>query len=345
MAKDYHQFEQRKRDHIDIVLGKPTQTTQYSGLDDFQLIHEALPDLNFEDISLSTRRFQEETSSPFLVSSMTAGHKGSIDINQVLMTACQETGWIMGVGSQRRELSDDSAAREWKGLIKKYPDVELLSNIGIAQLCQTPFDTIKRLIDSLSARGIIVHLNALQECIQPEGTPQFKGGLQALSQLVKESPVPVIVKETGCGFSKKTLQRLNNIGIAAVDVSGLGGTHWGRVEGYRAQENSMLATAAQTYARWGITTLNSILNAKSINPNFEIWGSGGVRNGLDAAKMLTLGATTVGLAKPLLTAALTGTDAVVHTMKTLEHELKIALFCTGSKNIAILQENHHGFNI
>lgn len=344
MTENYRNFEQRKQDHIDIVLTKNTQTTQLSDLDRVHLPHEALPDFNFADINLSSTRFEQVVSSPFLVSSMTAGHKNSININEVLVKACSRQGWIMGVGSQRRELSDPNAANEWLSMKQNYPTVPLLANLGIAQLCHTKLDAIARLIDNIDARGIIIHLNALQECIQPEGTPQFKGSLNALEHLIKNVSLPVIVKETGCGFSMSTLQRLNDIGVNAVDVSGLGGTHWGRVESYRAPTLSCQQQAGETFKHWGISSVQSIINAKTINPNFEIWGSGGVRSGLDAAKLIALGATTIGLAKPLLKAALNGVDEVVKTMQTFEYELKVALFCTGNINLQQLQESFYANN-
>lgn len=338
MDNDYNQFEQRKRDHIELALMPVNQSIELNPFDHFNLIHEALPDINFEDISIESTRLHQKVSKPFIVSSMTAGHANAVNINRRLIEACNQTGWAMGVGSQRRELTDHSAAFEWKSLRHDFPDVTLFSNLGIAQIINTPVSTIQRITDSLQASGLIIHCNPLQECIQPEGTTQFKGCWDALEKLVKQSSLPIIIKETGCGFSKKTLLRLNEAGVAAVDMSGLGGTHWGRIEGHRAIHDPIRHQAATTFRNWGINTIQSLLHAASIHPNFEIWGSGGVRQGLDAAKLFALGATTVGFAKPMLEAALLSTDHIISKMSAIEYELKTAMFCTGSQVLTDLKE-------
>ncbi len=338
MQNDYSQFEQRKRDHIELAMMPVNQSSELNPFDDLHLMHEALPDLNFNDLSIQSIRFNKPVEKPFLVSSMTAGHSNAININQHLIEACAQTGWAMGVGSQRRELTDNNAAFEWKPLRRDFPQVSVFSNLGIAQLIDTPIADIQRLIDALQAQALIVHCNPLQEAIQPEGTTQFKGCWEALAQLIKNLPVPVIVKETGCGFSKNTLSRLNDLGVAAVDVSGLGGTHWGRIEGHRAAHDPLKQKAAETFRNWGIDTVQSVKNAVAINPTFEIWGSGGVRHGLDAAKLFALGATTVGFAKPMLEAALESTEQVVAKMASVEYELKVAMFCTGSLILGDLKE-------
>ncbi len=336
MPSDYLQFEQRKQDHISLALSDDNQAVEAHGFDAIELLHEALPDLNFEDLDIRTTRLGCEVASPFMVASMTAGHERGVSINDHLMFACSETGWAMGVGSQRRELTDQNAVKEWEVLRRRYPNVVLFSNIGVAQLISTPQDQILRLTETLQASGLIVHCNPLQECIQPEGTPQFKGSWAALADLVRVSPLPVIVKETGCGFSQSTLSRLNDIGVSAVDVSGLGGTHWGRIEGKRALGHQQKVSI--TFRNWGIDTLRSVQFATELSPSFEIWGSGGVRHGLDAAKLLALGAKTVAFAKPMLEAAMISKEAVIEAMKCIEYELKVAMFCTGSAIVNDLKE-------
>lgn len=338
MQNDYSQFEQRKQDHIELALMPVNQSSELNPFDNFNLIHEALPDLNFADISIQSNRFNQLVEKPFLISSMTAGHSNAININYRLIEACAQSGWAMGVGSQRRELSDKNAALEWHSLRRDFPNVQLFSNLGIAQLINTPLKAVQQLIDSLQAQAIIIHCNPLQECIQPEGTTNFQGCWEALEQLVNISKVPVIVKETGCGFSKNTLVRLNNMGVAAVDVSGSGGTHWGRIEGHRAINDTLRHATAQSFRNWGIDTLTSVFNANAINPHYEIWGSGGVRHGLDAAKLFALGVNTVGFAKPMLEAALESTQSIINKMNIIEYELKTAMFCTGSKILDDLKE-------
>jgi isopentenyl-diphosphate delta-isomerase len=267
---------------------------------------------------------------------MTAGHEHGREINMALARLSDRRQILMGVGSQRRELNDTNAAEEWTQVRKVAPKARLLGNIGIAQLIKTPLDAIRRLVDATEAVALFVHVNPLQEVLQPEGTTDFKNSLQAIENLVKFAEVPVIVKEVGCGFSTSTLKRLEGTGIAAVDVAGKGGTHWGRVEGYRSEETEMLYHAAQTYANWGISTVESLLNAEEARVSYEVWASGGVRTGLDVAKLCALGAKKVGIAKPFLEAALQGDDALENLLNRLETELKIALFCTGSKTIAEL---------
>lgn len=338
MPGDHRPFEKRKQDHIELALMDVNQADECNAFDRMTLMHEALPDLDFADIDQASTRFGQQVAKPFIVGSMTAGHRDAQAINRHLMAACAQMGWAMGVGSQRRELTDQHAATAWQPLRQDFADVSLFSNIGIAQLIATPLSQIQGLIDSLQADALIIHCNPLQECIQPEGTPAFKGCWQALSDLVKALPLPVVVKETGCGFSQPTLRRLDDIGVSAVDVSGLGGTHWGRIEGHRAVDEPMRHQASATFRNWGIDTVQSVHAAASFPSTFEIWGSGGVRNGLDAAKLFALGASTVSFAKPMLQAALQSTEHVLAVMASIEYELKVAMFCTGSRVLAELKE-------
>jgi isopentenyl-diphosphate delta-isomerase len=338
MTNDYSQFEQRKRDHIELALMPANQSSELNVFDDYDLIHEAMPDLNFAEISIQSSRFKHRVEKPFIISSMTAGHAQAVNINHRLIEACSQSNWAMGVGSQRRELTDPGAASEWETLRAAFPGVTLFSNLGLAQIINTPISAIERLIDVLQAEALIIHCNPLQESIQPEGTPDFKGCWDALKQLTQTLSTPVIIKETGCGFSRATLYRLNDMGISAVDVSGTGGTHWGRIEGHRAAQGSLRQQTATTFRNWGIDTVESVQNAVAIKPDFEIWGSGGVRHGLDAAKLFALGATTVGFAKPMLEAALQSTEHVAQKMALIEYELKTAMFCTGSLVLSDLQE-------
>lgn len=338
MDNELRQFEQRKQEHIELSLLSANQATECNSFDQYSLMHEAIPDLDFDEISIQTERFGQRVAKPFIVSSMTAGHKDAGSINHHLMAACAVSGWAMGVGSQRRELFAAHLPNEWQSLRKLFPEVCLFSNIGLAQIITGCVDDIKRLTANLQAQALIVHCNPLQELIQPEGTPHFKGAWQALEALVKALELPVVVKETGCGFSQKTLKRLNEIGVLAVDVSGLGGTHWGRIEGGRAGANQMHVNAASTFRNWGIETPVAVQNAISLSPQFEVWGSGGVRHGLDAAKLFALGATTIGFAKAMLVPALESEAAVLSVMNTIEYELKIAMMCTGSRTLAHLKE-------
>ena len=337
MTESSSQFEQRKKDHIRIALDPRVQATGGTGLDQIELLHEALPEINFSDISLKTQFLKYQLNAPIFISSMTAGHVDSVDLNLRLARAAQARGWAMGVGSQRKELTDPAAMLEWKKLRQECPRAVLIGNIGITQLIQTPISDIQKLVDNLQASALFVHTNPLQECLQPEGTPQFKGGLVALKHLCEKLNVPVILKEVGCGFNPRTIERLKDTGIYALDVSGFGGTHWGRLEGFRSSQNDKLSQAAQTFENWGISTLESLLFAVEAKPHYEIWASGGVRSGLMIAKLRALGARMVGVAQPVLAAALQGEKELDHLMEQLEFELKVAMFCTGSETLQSLE--------
>ncbi len=340
MTIDLQQFEGRKREHIRHALDPANQASGLSGLDSIRLVHEALPDLNFEDISIEALCLGRAARTPFYVAGMTAGHAAAADLNLMLARACEARGWAMGVGSQRRELEEggttSNSTDKWVELRRAAPHLVLVANLGISQIIRAPIEAIQRLVDSIRADALAIHLNALQEVMQPEGTPQFRGALSAINRVCKALSVPVVIKETGCGFSARTLGRLREAGIAAVDVSGLGGTHWGRIEGARAAAESLHAQAARTFATWGESTVDSVLAARAALPGTEIWASGGVRSGLDAAKLIALGAQRVGYAKPALEAALAGEKQLHDWMERQEFELKTALFCTGSASPAEL---------
>jgi isopentenyl-diphosphate Delta-isomerase len=340
LSSDIEQFEARKRDHIKASLDDRSQVSGFGGFDQINFTHEALPELDFKDLNLGLTSLHKNLNTPFYVSSMTAGHAEGVAINRVLMAAASKKGWAMGVGSQRRELSEPQAALEWQTLRAEFPEVVLFGNLGISQIITTEAQIVAELLSSLSASGLFIHVNPLQECIQPEGTPNFKGAISSISRLVKSLKVPVIIKEVGTGFSRATMSRIADTGVAAIDVSGMGGTHWGRVEGLRGEPGQEHFELGKTFANWGISTVDSVLQARELGLGCEIWGSGGIRSGLDAAKVLALGCKRVGVAQPLLIAAikeLAGeSDSVIKLMELFEKELKIAMFCTGSGQISEL---------
>ncbi len=339
---DLTQFEARKRQHIDHALDPRNQSQASARLDRIHLRHEALPELDFQDLSLAEPCLGAPLATPFFIAGMTMGHSDAARINQCLAEAAQSRGWVMGVGSQRRELDGRSLPDEAAQLRRSAPAAFLVANLGISQLITASTSTVRRLVDSLEAQAFVVHLNPLQEVLQPEGTPQFRGGLDAIARLVRELGVPVLVKETGCGMSVGTIERLARVGVAAIDVSGLGGTHWGRIEGARSEASSLSHQAAQVFGDWGESTVESVLAAREVlskraGSGCAIWASGGVRSGLDAAKLIALGAERVGFARPALQAAMDGEDALLRWMEQQEHELRIALFCTGSGSPAELR--------
>lgn len=337
MQETSAQFEQRKKDHIRIALEPQSQASVSNGLERVQLLHEALPEINFSEVSIEKTLFSQKLASPIFISSMTAGHVEGQRLNQMLVEAAQARGWAMGVGSQRKELFDESASQEWKVLRRNAPRALLFGNLGLAQLIQTETYFVQKMVDNLQASALFIHTNPLQEVLQAEGTPQFRGGFEALKKLCETLSVPVILKEVGCGFSAPTLQRLKDVGVYAVDVAGLGGTHWGRIEGNRASAGSLQQRAAPAFANWGIPTVESLRSAKELDLPFQIWASGGLRTGLDVAKLVAMGAEMVGIAKLALDALMQGEQQLAMLMDQLEFELKVALFCTGCQNLAELQ--------
>ena len=328
-------FIQRKQDHIEISLMKESQ----SSLDAFpflELQHNPLPELDLGEVNLDTEVFNHSLGSPFFASSMTLGHPGSSALNELILRQCEKRGWMMGVGSQRRQLFDPVARKECRQLRRTFPRAIIFGNIGLSQVIEFSVDSIVALVDSLEAQFLVVHTNPLQEALQREGTPRFRGGLGALSKLCSQSGVPVVLKETGCGFSRRSFDSLKNVGLAALDVSGRGGTHWGRVEGLRQDPADRGYQVAETFGEWGISTLDSLMNAVESGFSGSIWASGGVRSGLDGAKLLTLGAEKVGFAQPLLVRALEGEGALGQFMDRLDFELKLAMFCLGVGDVASL---------
>lgn len=339
---DTRQFEQRKSDHITQSLNINNEATGQSGVDRIHLIHEALPDLDFHELDIGSKFLKKKLQTPFFVSGMTAGHADAAKINDTLAEACEIRGWVMGVGSQRRDLEAGIQDRmdDWRQFRKKFPKLTLVGNLGISQVIRASISDIQRVVDSLQADVLAIHLNAHQEAIQPEGTPDFKGSFKAIQRICAQLKRPVMLKETGCGFSERTLKRLRGLPLVAVDISGLGGTHWGRIEGARADSNSVQARAALSFASWGESTVDSVLAAEKVLPSkIQIWASGGVRSGLDAAKLIALGAHRVGYAKPALEAALKGESELHRWMEQQEFELKVALFGTGCSNTQELRKN------
>ncbi|MBL7714792.1 MAG: type 2 isopentenyl-diphosphate Delta-isomerase [Bdellovibrionales bacterium] len=338
MSEEIGQFEQRKREHLALALDERHQAIQSGQFDAIVLEHDALPAFNLSEVRLDQSCLGRSLKTPFFVPGMTAGHADAVALNQVLAEACASRGWVLGVGSQRRQLNQKDAVDQWSQLREKNPSLVLLSNLGITQLADASIESIFSLVESLDSQALVVHFNALQEALQPEGTPNFKGSLEALKELsaaLKSRGTALVLKETGCGFSEKTLFRLVDQlgdGISAVDVSGLGGTHWGRIEGSRA--GHMTQEISETFANWGVSTVASVRNAVSVKKqsglSFEIWASGGVRTGLDAAKLISIGADRVGFAKPALVAAMQGRQALHQWMEKIEKELQIAAFCSGN---------------
>ena len=330
-AEGEARFERRKQSHFSLALKAGSQSSESSGLERARLIHEAIPDLNFEDVSIGQACLGRELKTPFFACSMTGGWADSESFNLRLAKACERRSWAMGAGSQRGQLESPAKAGEWQRIRRACPRLLLMGNIGLAQALTASLEEIEELAGCLKAAAMIIHCNPLQEALQKEGTPWFRGAFEKLGDLAQGLSAPLILKETGCGFSRQTLDRLTGLGLKAVDVSGRGGTHWGRLEGARISRGDFRFGAGETFAGWGVSTLDSLIYAGEKPRDFEVWASGGLRTGLDAAKALAMGAKMAGFAQPLLKALSQGEAALDKAMARLEHELKVSMLCSNSR--------------
>ena len=356
MKESKRNFETRKKDHIKWALDESSQSKVDSDFSRIKLLHRPLPELQFSDVDIQTTILNYKNCSPFFISSMTAGHQKSVQINSRFMAAAQKKRWMFGVGSQKKELFDWTAVQEWKKLRSKYADVFVLSNIGIEQVIATPIEKILELQKNLQSNAFIVHLNSIQELFQNEFSEQFslKNGYKSIEKLVQKSKVPVIVKEVGFGFDLETLKKLSQIGVQVVDLAGHGGTHWGYIEALRSQKpkggshqlDKLKMISA--FDQWGYSNAEMLkkihdfkLTGSDGLKGTQMWASGGIRSGVDAAKCICLGATAVGLAQPLMKACLKGESALLSAMTEFELELKVAMFAMGvvDLNTLVMEKN------
>ncbi|NGM68689.1 type 2 isopentenyl-diphosphate Delta-isomerase [Natronolimnobius sp. AArcel1] len=328
----------RKDDHIRIIEEEDVETTG-AGFADIDLVHEALPELHRDEIDTTTTLFGHELAAPIVIESMTGGHPNTTKINRALAEAAQETNIAMGVGSQRAgiELEDEALLESYTVVRDVAPDAFLYGNVGAAQLLEYDVDDVEQAVEMIDADAMAIHLNFLQEAVQPEGDVDARGCLEAIEHVAADLSVPVIVKETGNGISRETAERLADAGVNAIDVAGQGGTTWSGIESYRAAAVGADRQEAigQLFRAWGVPT--AVSTAEAASAHETVIASGGVRSGLDIAKAIALGAQAGGLAKPFLRPAGQGTDTVIDLIETLSLELRTAMFVTGSASIADLQ--------
>ncbi|GAB7019060.1 type 2 isopentenyl-diphosphate Delta-isomerase [Halostagnicola bangensis] len=332
----------RKDDHIRIIQEEDVETSG-TGFADIDLVHDALPEIHRDEIDTSTTLFGHELAAPIVIESMTGGHPNTTKLNRALAEAAQETGIAMGVGSQRAglELTDEDLLESYTVVRDVAPDAFLYGNVGAAQLLEYDIEDVERAVEMIEADAMAIHLNFLQEAVQPEGDIDARGCLAEIEHVADELSVPVVVKETGNGISRGAARRLTEAGVDAIDVAGKGGTTWSGIESYRAAAvgADRQEEIGQLFRAWGVPTAVSTLEAAESHDC--VIASGGVRSGLDIAKAIALGARAGGLAKPFLAPAGQGTDAVVDLIETLSLELRTAMFVTGSASIAALQENDY----
>ncbi|WP_404786075.1 type 2 isopentenyl-diphosphate Delta-isomerase [Altericista sp. CCNU0014] len=332
-------IQSRKADHLRICLDETVQCkTVTSGLERYRFRHCCLPELNYDDIALHTQFLGRALNAPLLISSMTGGTELAKEINIRLAKAAQHYNIPMGVGSQR-------IALEQPGLTDTFavrsiaPDIFLMANLGAVQMnygCGV--DECRRIIETLEADALILHLNPLQECVQSHGDRNFRGLLHKIADLCRHLEVPVIAKEVGNGISGPMAQRLIEAGVAAIDVAGAGGTSWAKVEGERAVDPQQ-RRLGKTFAEWGLSTADCIQEVRARDAAIPLIASGGLRTGLDVAKAIALGADLAGMAYPFLTAAYESEAALYELIEILLAELKTVLLCTDSASLKDLKHS------
>jgi isopentenyl-diphosphate delta-isomerase len=323
----------RKADHIWICLEKKAQARKATaGFEDIQLIHRALPEVNKEKISLSTSFLGKKFSAPLIVGAMTGGTEEATKINASIAQAVENLHLGMGVGSQRAAIEDKKLEKTFSIVRKKAPTAFLIANIGGAQLVRGySLKEIKKAMEMIDADALAVHLNAVQEALQPEGQTNFKGVLAKINEIAGELEKPVIVKETGCGISGEDAKSLEAAGVKAIDVGGVGGTSFAAVEYYRSRQKEM----GELFWDWGIPTVVSIIEATQ-TVKIPVIASGGVRSGLDIAKSLALNAKLASVSQPVLEVAVKGAKETKEFLSRLIAELQNAMFLVGAENLEAL---------
>lgn len=320
------------------------QSLQSAGWNDIHLIPATIPANSLAETDLTTTLLDHDLQAPVMIASMTGGHEAALDINARLAEATERLGLAIGSGSQRAALVDPSLAPSYTVLRKNAPTAFVMANIGVCQLVEQGAsgaaigaDDVAALVNMVEANALAVHLNIVEELIQPEGDRNMSGILDAIRRIVSASPVPVVAKETGAGIASEEGVSLVSAGVAAIDVGGAGGTSFARIETMRAAEvgDSRGVLLGATFADWGIPTAISILETRDVG--VPVIATGGIRNGLDAAKALAMGADVVGVGRPALVAAQKGLDEVIEWLELFIEELRMAIVLTGASTIADLR--------
>jgi isopentenyl-diphosphate delta-isomerase len=331
-------IEDRKVDHIRINLDKDVQFPHLTtGLEHYRFLHNALPEIDLSEIDSTVTLFGKTLSAPILISSMTGGASLANDINRRLAEAAQQYRVAMGVGSQRAALKNPDVAYSYQ-VRDIAPDILLFGNVGAVQFNYGyGISECRRCVEMIEADALILHFNVLQEAVQPEGDTNFAGLLKHVETICRQLEVPVIAKEVGWGFNEQNCRDLMNAGVSAIDVAGAGGTSWSEVEYHRAP-TALHARVARAFADWGIPTADAVQYAAKGAPGLPIIASGGLRDGIDIAKSIALGATLGGIAGPFLKAADHSTAAAAELIDELTRHIRIAMLCSGASSIAELQQ-------
>lgn len=332
----------RKQDHVDLCVNKNVQfQNKTTGFEKYTFIHNALPEINFADICIETQFLETTIQMPLMISSMTGGYKDAEKINAELAQICQKIQIPMGVGSQKQALEQDTYRSSFSIVRQCAPTIPITANIGASEIRNISSTTkIRRIIDMIEANALTIHINPLQELMQPEGTTDFSGVLNGISFLVKNSGIPIIIKEVGAGISRDVAQRLLDCGVRIIDVAGAGGTSWSGVEILRKKHTSESAF----FWDWGIPTaecLEMIYPLKQ-HTNFTLISSGGINSAIDIAISLAIGADICASARPMITILKQqGLYALEETLLDWQEILKKIMFLVGANNIRSLQNTTH----
>ncbi len=332
-------LQRRKDEHLQICLEQDVESGVSPGLSGYRLEYDALPEIDLDDVDLSIELLGKKLSAPILIGSMTGGSEQAEILNHRLAKVAAKLGLGMALGSQRAMLKHPETTASF-AVRKTSPELPLLiGNIGAVQLNYgVTHDDLRHLVESVQADALYFHLNPLQEAIQPEGDTRFRGLLSKIQLATKTLPFPCLIKEVGAGISAKTAQKMAHLPIAAIEASGVGGTSWARVEGYRAQPASNTAQLGERLRDFGTPTAEAIQHCRNAFPKRPVIGSGGIRTGQDIAIAIALGSDATAIARPALEAAAISEAALERFLTTLLHELRVLCFCTGASNIKELQQ-------
>ncbi|MFX0025585.1 MAG: type 2 isopentenyl-diphosphate Delta-isomerase [Candidatus Hermodarchaeota archaeon] len=337
-------IKNRKDEHILLVSKENVESHTTTWLEHIRFIANSLPELNLNDINLSCEFLGKSISAPLIIGAMTGGTELTKKINVSLAKAAQKYRIPMMVGSQRVILRHPETKHSFSAVRESAPDIPIVGNIGIAQVATSEnFDYVEELINNINADALAIHLNVIQEVIQPEGDKIFFGALKKIQTLKKQYKIPIVIKETGCGISKEIAQQLAEIGVEVIDVSGVGGTSWVAVEYYRAKKQGVKSKMdlGKLFWDWGIPTAASIIEVSSVvnsSSKTKIIGSGGIRDGIDVAKALRIGAHFAAMARPFLMVALEGQNSLYQFIEKTLRELRIVMLLTGSKDVNELKK-------
>ncbi len=322
---------ERKLEHLLICANCEVEYREKStGFEDVELIHKALPEVNKEEIDIGVEIFGKKMDSPLMISAITGGHPSALKINSELSKAAHKMNIGMGVGSQRAALENPDLISTYSVVRENAPHALVIGNIGAPQI-----EFAEEAAGMIEADALAIHLNTLQEAIQPEGDIDARGYISAIKEAASKINMPIIAKETGAGISREDAISLEKAGVSAIDVAGSGGTSWAAVETYRAKKDYM----GKLYWDWGIpTALSTVEVCQSVN--IPVISSGGIRSGLEAAKALALGAEAVGMALPLLKDAYIGHEAIIKSISNFNDSLRLAMFLVGASNLNELRESN-----